>query len=204
MRKHTEERRRARELYIRSGKTMPLAEIARRVGRPACTVGYWKRADGWDEPADPLPGSAAQVAAGSEKDSAEAGGLDEKALLWEVILYQYEAIVRAHALMHGEACGERSDADTGGGPGNAWERHAAFLRAQSRAVAALNASLKTFCQMVRTVDADRRKAQPPGQKPSGKTETKKQEIRIHTHIPRPGGRQAEKGKTVFDTGRKRG
>jgi phage terminase small subunit len=194
------DRREARRLYLESGGKLSLAEIARHMGRPASTVRNWKRNEGWDELMKGREGEDKPVlhlshVPGEVRTIMEAArGMDEKALLWEVILYQYASIVRAQELMH-----VRDENDTrflarGEGepvayePHAAWDRHASFMQAQSRAVSALNSSLKAYQQLLlgtHAADAKRQQAKLLKQKVKRMTESESPEIHIHTHIPRP-------------------
>lgn len=211
------EKRIARELYLDSKKDLSLAEIARRVGRPASTVRGWKREEGWVRPANhrkddkPAPAEYRSIQHGLygvpkkvQGIMAAAQGLDEKTLLWEVILYQYASIVRAQELMYvrdgddtrflarGE-CGE-GEMPAAYEPHAAWDRHAAFMQAQSRAVATFNNSLRAYQQLsvgAHTVDARAQQAKLLEQKVKKLTEEQTPDIHIHTHIPRPDGANEE-------------
>lgn len=203
------ERQKARELYRHSGGCMSLAEIARRVGRPASTVYGWKRREKWDRLLDIAKAENKSVPAmhhwqyvvpkkvrGIMKAVQD---LDEKTLLWEVILYQYASIVRAQELMYVKdgddtrflARGEGGEKDEPAyEPHAAWDRHAAFMGAQSRAVATFNNSLKAYQQLslgAHTADAKAQQAKLLEQKVKKLTEAQSPEIHIHTHIPRPDG-----------------
>lgn len=211
---YEQERRIARELYLDSEGCLSFAEVARRVGRPASTVYGWKRRDRWDRLLSPPKGDNKPVPAMRhglysvpEKVRGimtAAKGRDEKTLLWEVILYQYASIVRAQELMYvsdgddtrflarGE-CGE-GEMSAAYEPHAAWDRHAAFMQAQSRAVATFNNSLKAYQQLsvgAHTADARAQQAKLLEQKVKKLSETQKTEIHIHTHIPRPGGANQE-------------
>jgi|GEM_PF-3277566 len=197
MTEYEEERRRARELYVQSAGEMSLCEIARQVGRPAGTVRVWKYSEGWERELDNEPVSQSPavrhglygVPKRVRRLMEEARGIDDKEMLREVILYQYAAIVRAQELLYagdgddtGEpAGGESGDSDgTASAPRAGWERHAAFMLAQSRAVTALCASIRT-CRQLEQTDAD---AKPP-------------DIHIHTNIPRPDSMGISSKRTSF-------
>lgn len=198
MAEYEEERQRARELYVQSAGEMSLCEIARQVGRPAGTVRVWKYSEGWeralhDEPVSQSPAvrhGLYGVPKRVRRIMEEARGLDDKALLREVILYQYAAIVRAQEILYagdgddtgtlaGGACGARDGTEND--PRVAWERHAAFMLAQSRAVTALCTSLRVCRQLEQQADAN---GQPP-------------DIHIHTHIPRPDSMEISAKRTSF-------
>ena len=215
MAEYERERQIARKLYLHSGGSLTLAEIARRVGRPASTVRSWKRKEEWDrqiqthDGADNKPVPAVQhglyaVPRKVRGIMEAAQGMDERNLLWEVILYQYASIVRAQELMYvkdgddtrflarGE-CGE-GDAQTAYEPHAAWDRHAAFMQAQSRAVATFNNSLKAYQQLAlgsHTADAREQQARLLKQKVKKMAETQSPEVHIHTYIPRPDGHEKE-------------
>lgn len=214
MTEYGEERREARRLYLESGGKIMLAEIARHVGRPASTVRNWKRNEGWDElmegqGEENKPVLCRSHVPGEVRTIMKAvRGMDEKALLWEVILYQYASIVRAQELMH-----VRDENDTrflarGEGepveyePHAAWDRHASFMQAQSRAAATLNNSLKAYQQIAmgaHAADAKRQQVKLLAQKVKNMTESSDPEIHIHTHIPRPrqNGENKKPGKGNF-------
>ena len=204
MAQYERERQIARELYLNGGERLSLVEIARRVGRPSSTVRDWKRQEAWDRQLDirigdnkPLPAMQYGLYAVPKKVRGimeAAQGLDEKTLLWEVILYQYAAIVRAQELMYvrdGDDTRFLARGENGEGayePHAAWDRHAAFMQAQSRAVATFNNSLKAYQQLmvgVHTADAREQQAQLLKQKVKRLTEVQSPQIHIHTHIPRP-------------------
>jgi len=207
MNRSNEERQTARELYLQSAGEMPLNEIARRVGRPAGTVRGWKHRDGWDRLFDtgPVPAPCPAPKHGLygvpkkvRHIMEDAKGLSEKTLLWEVILYQYAAIVRAQELMYvrdgddtlfpargedGESAGAAYD------PHAPWDRHESFMRAQSRAVTALSGSLRVYQQLaygVHRLDAGARQARRQEQRVKKLSDGQPADIHILTHIPRPG------------------
>jgi len=197
MTEYEEERRRARELYVQSAGEMSLCEIARQVGRPAGTVRVWKYSEGWERelPDEPVSRSTAVrhglygVPKRVRRLMEEARGLDDKTMLREVILYQYAAIVRAQELLYAgddDTAGALAGGESGDSDGTAyetragWERHAAFMLAQSRAVTALCASIRA-CRQLEQADAD---AKPP-------------EIHIHTNIPRPDNMGISSKRTSF-------
>lgn len=209
-----QDRQIARRYFIESGGQMPSAEIARRIGRPASTVRKWKQRGDWARllalggPDDaliraPIPAPRRQgPCAVPPKVRAimdAAGGMDEREILWKVILFQYASIVRAQELMYVRdendtrflAKGEGVDGEQGSTyePHAAWDRHASFMQAQSRAVAAFNSSLKAYQQLmvgVHTADARQQQAKLLAQKVKKLTESQSPEIHIHTQIPRPG------------------
>lgn len=212
MAEYEKERQMARTVYLQNKGALPLAEIARRVGRPASTVRDWKRKEGWErqlntheEENKPVPAKYPSIQHGLSgipkkvRGIMESScGLDEKTLLWEVILFQYASIVRAQELMYvrdgddtrflakGE-CGE-GESPAAYEPHAAWDRHAAFMQAQSRAVATFNNSLKAYQQMAvsaHTADAREQQAKLLKQKVKKLTEAQSHEIHVHTHIPRP-------------------
>ena len=103
------------------------------------------------------------------------GMLDEKDpadLLWDQIMIQYAAIIRAQSIMFVESKDEmikelkkekQGSSDSGSSWEEewefqfAWDRHATFLNAQSRAIAELRSSIKQFLEMAHEQDERRLK-----------------------------------------------
>lgn len=198
------ERQKARELYLQSAGEMSLNEIARQVERPASTIRFWKFNEGWERLLHdkPVPAPYPVIHHGLygvpkkvQQIMEESKGLDEKTLLWEVILYQYTAIVRAQELMYvrdvddtrflaRRECGEE-DTPVAYEPHAAWDRHAAFMQAQSRAVAAFCNSLRVYRQLALCVHTADARAQQAKLQKANTMEKRPPEIHIHTQIPRP-------------------
>lgn len=91
-------------------------------------------------------------------------------LIWDQIVIQYAAIIRAQQIMYVEDKDEivkvlKKEKETDFGSEEewefqfAWDRHATFLNAQSRAMSELRSSIKQFLEIAREDDERRLKLQ---------------------------------------------
>lgn len=85
----------------------------------------------------------------------QAGKMNPLDVLWDQIMIQYAAIIRAQKIMHVKDQEDKTIEKIGEGSGEmsysekwevqqAWDKHANFLQAQARAMTSLNGMIKTY------------------------------------------------------------
>lgn len=159
-----EKKEMAYNAYMKSMGDIPKSEIARQFGIPSSTVRSWAKRGAWNsvvnslkygntEEAIPdeitllLPKKTADIINKIQSSSAED-------ILWQNILLQYAAIIRAQRIMEVDETNilktekrEIENAETSATEWEnytPWERYKIFMDTQSKAMMALTAMLKKF------------------------------------------------------------
>lgn len=191
-RQRSPNRDKAFEIWLASGKTILLKDIASQLGVGESQIRKWKNQDQWEKVTLPKAKSNVTKKVGAPKGNKNAVGhgapLENKnaekhgffskwlppetleivqdirerspvELLWDQIELQYAAIIRAQKLMFVKdqqdktkelisesAMGEAWDVQ------QAWDKHANFLSAQSRAMTTLNGLIKQYEDMLQRED----------------------------------------------------
>lgn len=191
-RQRSPNRDKAFEIWLASGKTILLKDIAAQLGVGESQIRKWKNQDQWEKVTLPKAKSNVTKKVGAPKGNKNAVGhgapLENKnaekhgffskwlppetleivqdirerspvELLWDQIELQYAAIIRAQKLMFVKdqqdktkelisesAMGEAWDVQ------QAWDKHANFLSAQSRAMTTLNGLIKQYEDMLQRDD----------------------------------------------------
>lgn len=160
----SEKREKAFNAYISGRGKISKAEIARCFGVTPATVSRWSNEDGWNDTLNALVYDKdnnigrKSVSALLPKQTAEIMNVIQNSsgqeILWQNILLQYAAIIRAQQLMDVENQNilhmEKREINEGGMTAKEWENHTPwerykiFLDTQSKAMNSLTSMLKKF------------------------------------------------------------
>lgn len=192
-RSRSPKRDKAQQMWLDSGRTMLLKDIAAKLGVSEGQIRKWKNQDQWSKVTLPKSKSNATKPRGAPKGNKNAVGnpggaapkgnknaekhgffsrwlppetleivqaIESKSpidLLWDQIILQYTAIIRAQHIMYvkdqqdmTKEISAESDGATSWDVQQAWDKQAKFLQAQSRAMAALNSMFKQYDELLRS------------------------------------------------------